>query len=64
MVDADGPALPPKKAYQNMEYAKSNLALAQNIQVSRAELCGKAQFGPTANILSATRLPQFVAEFL
>jgi hypothetical protein len=48
------------KTYQNMEYAKSNLALAQNIQVSRAELCGEAQFGPTANILSATRLPQLV----
>ena len=47
-----------------MEFAKSNLALAQNIQVSRAELCGEAQIGPTANILSATRLPQLVAEFL
>src|SRR3954468_22149678 len=63
MVDADGPALPPKKAYQNMEYAKSNLALAQNIQVSRAEPCGEAQFGPTANILSATRLPHSVCQF-
>jgi hypothetical protein len=38
MAPADGPAFAAKKTYQkNVEFAKSNLALAQNIQVSRAD---------------------------
>ena len=58
MVEQTGLRSPPAKTYQNMEFAKSNLVLAQNIQVSRADLCDEARIGPTANILSATRLPQ------
>jgi len=41
MVEQTGLRSPPAKTYQNMEFAKSNLALAQNIQVSRADRTAK-----------------------
>ncbi len=63
MVQADGPAFRRREDLpKNVEFAKSNLALAQNIQVSRADPCDQARIGPTANILSATRLPQLGCE--
>ena len=46
MAQADGPAFRRREDLQkNVEYAKSNLALAQNIQVSRADCALKPQSG-------------------